>query len=70
MRFVHNCHAEKEYRIKRELILDEIKDAEKQIIKNAQKKSFNDEYAALQKDNYFQGIVNYLDCVQNWMKIA
>ena len=50
MRFVHNCHVDKEYRIKGELILDEIKDAEKQIIKNAQKEVFKDEYAALQKD--------------------
>ena len=30
-------------------MVDEIKDAEKQIIKNAQRKSFQDEYVALQK---------------------
>jgi len=31
------------------LSVDEIKDAEKQIIKSAQRKSFQDEYVALQK---------------------
>ena len=50
MRFVHNCHANKEHRLKGELTLDEIRDAEKQIIKNAQNEAFNDEYSALQKE--------------------
>ena len=50
MGFVHNCHVNKEHRIKGELTLDEIRDAEKQIIKNAQNEAFNDEYSALQKE--------------------
>ena len=55
MRFVHNCHVNIECRIKGELILDEIKDAEKQIIKNAQREAFNNEYVALQKYKQLPG---------------
>lgn len=49
VRFVNNCRVNKEHRAREELTLDEIKDAEKQIIQNAQREAFYDEYVAIQK---------------------
>ena len=46
--FIHNCCVNKEHKI-RELTLNESSDAEKQIIRDAQKKAFSKEYLALQK---------------------
>ena len=48
MRFINNCHINKEHRVKGELSLDEIRDAKKLIIKNMQREVFY-EYVALQK---------------------
>ena len=48
MRFINN-YINKEHRMKGELSLDEIRDAEKLIIKNMQRKVFYNEYVALQK---------------------
>ena len=50
MRFIHNCRVNEEHRITGQLTLDEIGDVEKQIIKNAQRDSFCDEYMALTKE--------------------
>ena len=50
MRFIHNCRVNKEHRTTVQLTLDEISDVEKQIIKNAQRDSFCDEYMALTKE--------------------
>ena len=47
MRFIHNCLVNEEHKITGQLTLDEIRDVEKQIIKNAQRDSFCDEYMAL-----------------------
>ena len=49
VRFVNNCRIDREHRIIGELTVNEIIDSEKQMIKNAQKKAFLDEFAALQK---------------------
>ena len=49
-RFIHNCHVNEEHRTTGQLTLDEISDVEKQIIKNAQRDSFCDEYMALTKE--------------------
>ena len=49
MRFINNCHINKEHRMKGELSLDKIRDAEKLIIKNMQREVFYNEYVALQK---------------------
>ena len=54
MRFISNCHVNKEYRMKGELSLDEIRDTKKLIIKNMQREVFYNEYVALQKENSFQ----------------
>ena len=48
-RFIHNCCVSEEHKIKGELTLNELSDTEKQIIKDAQKEAFPDEYLALQK---------------------
>ena len=40
MRFISNCHVNKEHRMKGELSLDEIRDTEKLIIKNMQREVF------------------------------
>ena len=49
MRFISNCHVNKEHRMKGELSLYEIRDTEKLIIKNIQREVFYNEYVALQK---------------------
>ena len=48
-RFIHNCCVNEEHKIKGVLTLNELSDTEKQIIKDAQKEAFSDEYLALQK---------------------
>jgi len=50
VRFGNNCCIDREHRIIGELTVNEIIDSEKQIIKNAQKEVFLDEFVALQKD--------------------
>ena len=47
-----------------ELSLEEVLDAENYIIKEMQKKEFNEEYTSLVKKNY-QNTVSYLAFVQN-----
>ena len=49
-RFIHNCRVNEEHKITGQLTLDEIRDVEKQIIKNAERDSFCDEYMALTKE--------------------
>ena len=44
MRFISNCHVNKEHRMKGELSLDEIRDTKKLIIKNMQREVFYNEY--------------------------
>ena len=48
-RFIHNCCVNEEHKVKGELTLNELSDAEKQIIRDAQKETFSEEYLALQK---------------------
>ena len=48
-RFIHNCCVNEEHKTKGVLTLNELSDTEKQIIKDAQKEAFSDEYLALQK---------------------
>ena len=48
VRFVNSCRIDREHKMTGELTVDEIKDAEKQIIKSAQKEAFQDEFVALQ----------------------
>ena len=47
--FIHNCCVNEEHKVKGELTLNELSDAEKQIIRGAQKEAFSEEYLALQK---------------------
>ena len=48
-RFIHNCCVNEEYKVKGELTLNELSDAEKQIIRDVQKEVFSEENLALQK---------------------
>ena len=56
-RFIHNCYVNEEHKVKGELTLNELSDAEKQIIRDVQKEVFSEEYLALQKG---MNSVNYL----------
>ena len=47
-RFIHNCCVNEEHKVKGELTLNELSDAEKQIIRDAQKEAYSEEYLALQ----------------------
>ena len=47
--FIHNCCINEEHKITGELTLNELSEAEKQIVKDAQKEAFSDECLALQK---------------------
>jgi len=49
VRLVNNCGIDREHRINGKLTVNEIVDSEKQMIKNAQKEAFLDEFVALQK---------------------
>ena len=57
------------YRLSEELTIEEINDSEKILIKKAQQVAFKEEYLALNNGNLFQLVVNFLDCVQNLMKM-
>jgi len=54
IRFMRNCHVNKEHRTQEELILDELKDAEKQIVKSAQRKVFRVNIWPYKEDNHYQ----------------
>ena len=47
--FIHNYCVNEEHKVKGELTLNELSDVEKQIIRDAQKEGFSEEYLALQK---------------------
>ena len=47
--FVNNCRVNKEHKLKEELTIEELQDAEKVIIKKAQYVAFQEEYIALKK---------------------
>ena len=52
-RFIHNCCVDDEHKVKGGLTLSELGDAENQIIRDAQKEAFSEEYLALQKGTKF-----------------
>ena len=64
LRFINNCKQHNKMR-QVEVSLEEVSDAENYIIKEMQKKEFNEEYTSLVKKKNYQNTVSYLAFVQN-----
>ena len=64
-RFIHNCCVNEEHRVKGELTLNELNDAEKQIIRDAQKEAFFEEYLALQKGTKLTMFIKLFGCMKD-----